>query len=266
MARRHTQLAKSRLLQYTEIAATSIPAGTTVNQVSTLPSTVDLSKQFIYVTSTSKYYRITPKSPVQYNASTADSGLMMGEPGINVANGYEAIFAHSFNPADSSTTATGLSIYKPMTESVTLNSTDTHTPTAQAVSSFVTPKLVTESSATPSFTMKENTAVRCTSSGVTSLTLNLTDMVDGPKTRPSFVYLHTGANGCAVTLSGSDASTMVVGDLNLEGGSDYVICMKDNVLTVSASQVQADWNETNSSSPSFIQNKPTIPTITFRNW
>lgn len=34
----------------------------------------------------------------------------------------------------------------------------------------------------------------------------------------------------------------------------------------SSSQAQADWNETNSSSPSYIQNKPTLTTVTFRHW
>lgn len=34
----------------------------------------------------------------------------------------------------------------------------------------------------------------------------------------------------------------------------------------SASQAQANWNETSSSSPSYIQNKPTLTTVTFRHW
>lgn len=234
MARRHTQLAKSRLLEYSEIQASQIPTGTTVYEVSTLPSTVDETKVFIYVTSLEKYYRIKPKEPAQYDSSTADSGIMMGEPAVNMASGYEALFLHRYTSSGSGTQNDGLSVYKPITESVELNSSSMYTPTAQAVSDFVVPKLdsTTYTTSTPTVTLHENTIYRCTNDGVTSMTINISDMVTGPKTRESAVYFHTGNNPSPIAITGGNASTVVFGDTDLMENQDYWVSVKDNTVTI----------------------------------
>lgn len=236
MARKHTQLAKSRLLQYTEIQATSIPAGTTVYEVATLPSTVDVSKDFIYVTETAKYYRIKPKEPGQYNASTEENGVMMGEPAVNVASGYEAIFVHKYPNTGSSTDNNGLSVYKPITESIDLYTTSMYTPTAQAVSKFVLPEYnTTVTSSTPTILLKENVAFQCTNAGVTSVTLNVSDVygVTTPKTRETRVYFHTGSNPTTLSLTGTGSSSMtVIGDNSLLPDKDYVVSVKDNTVVI----------------------------------
>ena len=236
MARKHTQLAKSRLLQYTEIQATSIPAGTTVYEVATLPSTVDVSKDFIYVTETAKYYRIKPKEPGQYNASTEENGVMMGEPAVNVASGYEAIFVHKYPNTGSSTDNNGLSVYKPITESIDLDTPSMYTPTAQAVSKFVVPEYnTTVTSSTPTIFLKENVAFKCANSGVNSVTLNVSDVYDAtnPKTRETRVYFHTGSNPTTLSLTGTGSSSMtVIGGTSLLPDKNYVVSVKDNTVVI----------------------------------
>ena len=259
MARRHTLLAKSRLLEYSEIQASQIPAGTTVYEVSTLPSTVDETKVFIYVTSLEKYYRIKPKEPAQYDSSTADSGIMMGEPAVNMASGYEALFLHRYTSSGSGTQNDGLSVYKPITESVELNSSSMYTPTAQAVSDFVVPKLdsTTYTTSTPTVTLHENTIYRCTNDGVTSMTINISDMVTGPKTRESVVYFHTGNNPSPIAITGGNASTVVFGDTDLMENQDYWISVKDNTVTITTNlsdvAISGNYND--------LIDKPDIPDI-----
>ncbi len=258
MARKHTQLAESRVLQYTEISSNKIPLGSTVYNVSSLPESVDLAKEFIFVTSTNKYYRITGKEPVQYSSGTAEYGILIGEPAINVASGYESIFVHTYSPSESSTTNNGLSIYKPITDTITLNTGSMYTPTAQAVSDFVVPKYdsTTYTTATPSITMNENTVYNCTNAGVTSLTIDITAMVDGPKTRESIVYFHTGTTP-SLTITGK-SGTYVFGDENLVANKDYKISVKDNCITITpfvgnlaTVATTGDYND--------LSNKPTIP-------
>lgn len=258
MARRHTQLAKSRVLQYTEVSSNKIPSGSTVYNVSSLPGTVDLTKEFILVTSTNKYYRITAKEPVQYSSGIAESGLLIGEPAINVASGYESIFVHTYSPSDSSTTNNGLSVYKPITQTITLNTGSMYTPTAQAVSDFVVPKYdsITYTTSTPSITMNENEVYLCTNAGVTSLTLDITNMVTGPKTRESAVYFHTGT-APSLTITGK-SGTYVFGDENLVDNKNYKISVKDNCITITpfvgnlaAVATSGSYND--------LSDKPTIP-------
>jgi len=232
MARKHTQLAKSRLLQYTEIQSTEIPLGQTVYQVSSLPGSVDLAKEFIFVTGANKYYRITPKEPLQYASGTVESGILMGEPAVNVASGYEAIFLHAYSPSDSTTVNNGLSVYKPVTDNIELNTGSMYATTAQAVNNFVLPKYddTTYTTSTPSITVYENTVYRCTGAKITSLTLNISNMVTGPKTRESIIYFHTGTTP-SLTITGKN-NTLVFGDQNLISDKDYKVLIKDNCVTI----------------------------------
>lgn len=122
---------------------------------------------------------------------------------------------------------------KDVDTSITLGTTSTNLPTSKAVNDFVVPSYnTTYSTATPSITMTENTVYRCTNASVTSLTLNITNMVSGPKTRESVVYFHTGSSP-TLTISGSKSSTMVFGDTTLMADTDYAISVKDNTVAIS---------------------------------
>ena len=64
----------------------------------------------------------------------------------------------------------------------------------------------------------------------------------------------------------NDNST-VKGSVNILGGTNISVSESSDVITISASQVQSNWNETNSNSLAFIQNKPTIPAAPVQsNW
>lgn len=71
-----------------------------------------------------------------------------------------------------------------------------------------------------------------------------------------YVYIEQGVSG-TVTLYGGLSYGMRVGKQS--DGSIRVYNEDDP-------QVQANWDETNSSSPAYIQNKPTLTTVTFRHW
>ena len=233
MARKHTTLAKSKVLEYSEVLSTSIPIGATVYEVSTLPSP-DTSKQYLFLTTSNKYYRLTAEKPTQYAESTNESGILMGEPAINVASGYECIFAHTYSPDSASVTNDGLSVYKPITERIQLNTGSMYTPTAQAVNDFVVPKYDnTYTTATPSIIIEENTVYWCTNANVTLVTLNISNMVTGPKTRKSVVYFHTSRDGEPVlNITGDNAETMYFGNTVLYSDKDYVITVKDNSVFI----------------------------------
>lgn len=75
------------------------------------------------------------------------------------------------------------------------------------------------------------------------------------------------ADDLTATVSGSNINinlvannNSVLGSVALAPGSNISLSESSDVITISGSQVQSNWNETNSSDPSFIQNKPTIPT------
>lgn len=75
------------------------------------------------------------------------------------------------------------------------------------------------------------------------------------------------ADDLTATVSGSNINinlvannNSVLGSVALAPGSNITLSESSDVITISGSQVQSNWNETNSSDPSFIQNKPTIPT------
>jgi cytoskeletal protein CcmA (bactofilin family) len=82
------------------------------------------------------------------------------------------------------------------------------------------------------------------------------------------------ADDLTATVSGSNINinlvannNSVLGSVVLAPGSNISLSESSDVITISSSQVQSNWNETNSSDPSFIQNKPTIPpTPVQSNW
>ncbi len=82
------------------------------------------------------------------------------------------------------------------------------------------------------------------------------------------------ADDLTATVSGSNINinlvannNSVLGSVALAPGSNISLSESSDVITISSSQVQSNWNETNSSDPSFIQNKPTIPpTPVQSNW
>ena len=108
------------------------------------------------------------------------------------------------------------------------------------------------------------------------------DLVDAP----TIVGLAAGANvtiteaNNTVTIAATDTTYTAGNGISISGGaisnsdpipshtstqSGKVLGVDSNGdldwVTPAASQVQANWNESDSSSPAFIQNKPTIPTV-----
>lgn len=79
---------------------------------------------------------------------------------------------------------------------------------------------------------------------------------------PEDLNLVAGQN-IGITISGND----IVISASVSGVSGYVTeeelieAVTAVTAAIPAAQVQSDWNETNSSSPAYIQNKPTIPSI-----
>lgn len=85
-----------------------------------------------------------------------------------------------------------------------------------------------------------------TDSGITDISIPLTDIFD-----PSNYYTKTEID---TTLQGYVTSTSLATVATTGAYSDLT-----GTPTIPAAQVQADWNETNSSSMAYIANKPTIP-------
>ena len=77
--------------------------------------------------------------------------------------------------------------------------------------------------------------------------------------------LNNSTNNIDVYLLNSNNQHM--GTVSFEAGNNITLSESSDVITISASQVQSNWTETNSSNPSFIQNKPTIPAAPVQsNW
>ena len=82
------------------------------------------------------------------------------------------------------------------------------------------------------------------------------------------------ADDLTATVSGSNINinlvannNSVLGSVALAPGSNISLSESSDIITISSSQVQSNWNETNTSSLAFIQNKPTIPpTPVQSNW
>tara|TARA_R100000951_G_scaffold92870_1_gene81350 strand:- start:648 stop:2552 length:1905 start_codon:yes stop_codon:yes gene_type:complete len=68
--------------------------------------------------------------------------------------------------------------------------------------------------------------------------------------------LNNSTNNIDVYLLNSNNQHM--GTVSFEAGNNITLSESSDVITISASQVQSNWTETNSNSLSFIQNKPTI--------
>ena len=77
--------------------------------------------------------------------------------------------------------------------------------------------------------------------------------------------LNNSTNNIDVYLLNSNNQHM--GTVSFEAGNNITLSESSDVITISASQVQSNWTETNSSNPAFIQNKPTIPSAPVQsNW
>ena len=66
-----------------------------------------------------------------------------------------------------------------------------------------------------------------------------------------------------------NSNSQILGTVSLDAGSNITLSEANDVITISSSQAQtqSDWNETNTSSAAFIQNKPTIPAAPVQsNW
>lgn len=85
------------------------------------------------------------------------------------------------------------------------------------------------------------------------------------------LYLYTSNTVASATLnvnSTGEKPVMIGGSTTTTTNfkSGWWLCIYDGTnWNCEPAQVQANWNETNSSSPSFIQNKPTIPTVRTMN-
>jgi len=82
----------------------------------------------------------------------------------------------------------------------------------------------------------------------------------------------TDPNTSEVYIRMVNANSMVKGQVELAAGTGISISESADTITISntlsvPSQVQSNWNETNTSSAAFIQNKPTIPAAQVQsNW
>ena len=74
------------------------------------------------------------------------------------------------------------------------------------------------------------------------------------------------ADDLTATVSGSNINinlvannNSVLGSVALAPGSNITLSEASDIITIASTQVQSDWNQTTSTDPAFIKNKPTIP-------
>ena len=74
------------------------------------------------------------------------------------------------------------------------------------------------------------------------------------------------ADDLEATVSGSNidinllsTNNQVLGKVTLAPGSNITLSEASDIITIASTQVQSDWNQTTSTDPAFIKNKPTIP-------
>ena len=74
------------------------------------------------------------------------------------------------------------------------------------------------------------------------------------------------ADDLTATVSGSNINinlvannNSVLGSVALAPGSNITLSEASDIITIASTPVQSDWNETTSTDPAFIKNKPTIP-------